>query len=176
MQATFKAHALPFVLQAEGGYSDDPNDSGGATNHGVTQTVYDAYRKAKKLEPQSVREISMTEVENIYASRYWTPVWGDKLTYPIDWLVFDTAVNMGVGAAIKLLCTACKLPPQIIMTQSLLEAVKVKCQAMSGIHALKEAYLSARIARYRSIAAENHKDMVFLKGWLNRVTSLETAS
>ena len=37
--------ALPVVLRFEGGYADHPNDPGGATNKGITQAVFDAYRR-----------------------------------------------------------------------------------------------------------------------------------
>ena len=36
--------ALTFVLRWEGGYVDHPADPGGATNYGVTQRTYDAWR------------------------------------------------------------------------------------------------------------------------------------
>ena len=37
--------ALKLVLAHEGGWSDHPEDPGGATNFGVTQRVYDAFRR-----------------------------------------------------------------------------------------------------------------------------------
>ena len=49
---------LSFVLVHEGGYSADPHDPGGATNKGVTQAVYDGWRKSHGHEPQSVVAIS----------------------------------------------------------------------------------------------------------------------
>ena len=43
---SFRA-ALPFVLRWEGGFVHHPDDPGGATNQGVTQRVYDAWRAAE---------------------------------------------------------------------------------------------------------------------------------
>ena len=40
---------LPYLLQDEGGYVNDPADRGGATNKGVIQRTYDAYRKGKGM-------------------------------------------------------------------------------------------------------------------------------
>lgn len=37
---------LKFILQREGGYSNDPTDLGGETNKGITHGTYDAYRRS----------------------------------------------------------------------------------------------------------------------------------
>ena len=51
------AASLPFILRWEGGFVDHPADRGGATNKGVTQRVYDAWRARQGQAPQSVRLI-----------------------------------------------------------------------------------------------------------------------
>ena len=68
-----------WVLAHEGGYVNHPDDPGGATNYGVIQRTYDAYRRRKRLSPQSVRAITMDEVRDIYRDQYWDKVWGDHL-------------------------------------------------------------------------------------------------
>lgn len=62
---------LKFVLQREGGYVNDPTDLGGETNKGITYRTYNAYRKSKGLKPQSVKDISDSEVEDIYYNNYY---------------------------------------------------------------------------------------------------------
>jgi hypothetical protein len=44
--------ALAFVLDWEGGYSNNPNDHGGSTYKGITQSEYSSYRIAKGLAEQ----------------------------------------------------------------------------------------------------------------------------
>lgn len=39
----------PFIQRWEGGFVDDPDDLGGATNMGVTIATYKVYRKRKGL-------------------------------------------------------------------------------------------------------------------------------
>lgn len=97
------AKALAQVLQYEGGFSDHPQDPGGATMRGVTQAVYDAWRKADKLPSQSVRYISDLEVASIYRDQYWDKISGDDLPSGIDFAVFDFAVNSGVSRAARTL-------------------------------------------------------------------------
>jgi lysozyme family protein len=95
--------ALKQVLKYEGGYVDHPKDPGGPTNKGVTQAVYDSWRKSQNLPTQSVRGIADSEVAAIYKNLYWDRVSGDLLPDGVDFAVFDFAVNSGVSRAAKTL-------------------------------------------------------------------------
>jgi lysozyme family protein len=89
------------TLVYEGGYVNHPDDPGGATNFGVTQAVYDAYRKRTGWTPRPVREITSEEVSSIYRSQYWDRIMGDALPSGPDHAIYDFAVNSGVSRAIK---------------------------------------------------------------------------
>ena len=95
--------ALKQVLKYEGGYVDHPKDPGGPTNKGITQAVYDNWRRSQKLPTQSVRAIADSEVAAIYKNLYWDRVSGDLLPDGVDFAVFDFAVNSGVSRAAKYL-------------------------------------------------------------------------
>lgn len=98
--------ALDFVLRWEGGFSDHPLDPGGATNYGVTQATFDAYRRKAGLPTRSVRDITRAEVEDIYFEGYWLRAGCEQIAPPaLALCVFDAAVNSGVGAALKWLKT-----------------------------------------------------------------------
>lgn len=86
---------LKNVLAKEGGWSNNPNDPGGATMKGVTQRVYDSWRRRKGLPLASVRGISDGEVAEIYKTQYWDAVRGDEVPRGIDNCLFDEAVNSG---------------------------------------------------------------------------------
>lgn len=101
MAETNYKKALPLVLAHEGGYVNHPKDPGGATNKGVTQAVYDAYRIGKGLKKRSVRSIQTAEVQEIYEQRYWDLSKCDELPAGVDYAVFDYAVNSGVGKSAK---------------------------------------------------------------------------
>lgn len=47
----------PFILKWEGGFVNDPDDLGGATNMGVTISTYEAYCKKKRLSKTNNRKI-----------------------------------------------------------------------------------------------------------------------
>lgn len=94
-------NALRWVLAHEGGYVNHPKDPGGATNMGVTQRVYDGYRRRKGQSVRSVRAITADEVADIYKRQYWDAVKADDLPAGVDYAVFDYAVNSGPDRAIK---------------------------------------------------------------------------
>lgn len=95
------ARCLAWVLVHEGGYVNHPKDPGGATNRGVIQRTYDAYRRRMGLAKRSVRQITQEEVEVIYRDQYWDAVRGDDLPAGVDYATFDYAVNSGAKRAIK---------------------------------------------------------------------------
>ncbi len=103
MTAANYRKSLALTLAYEGGYSNHPADPGGATNFGVIQRVYDAYRRKLGLAIRSVRQIETVEVEEIYNKSYWRLVRGDSLPVGLDYAVFDFAVNSGVSRSVRFL-------------------------------------------------------------------------
>lgn len=94
---------LKTVLGFEGGYSNDPDDRGGETNLGITEGTYARAKKAGLVIGESVKDLTRYEAARIYHEFYWKPCKCDLLPAPVDLLMFDAAVNHGVGGAGKLL-------------------------------------------------------------------------
>lgn len=163
--------ALPFVLRWEGGYVDHPDDPGGATNRGVTQEVYDGWRAQQRLATRSVREITEDEVREVYKTGYWTPPRCDLLHSQLDLVHFDTAVNMGVGRAVRFLqaSVGCAVDGQFGPDT---ESAAAGCELASTI----AAYCDAREAYYRRLVDKRPTLGVFLRGWLNRLAALRRAA
>jgi lysozyme family protein len=159
--------ALPFVLRWEGGYVHHPDDPGGATNKGVTQRVYDGWRAGEGLALRSVRLIEDDDVRAIYETGYWLPPHCDDLRSRLDLVQFDTAVNMGVGRAVRFLqaCVGCPVDGQF---GPLTQGAAADCDLVST----SAAYCDAREAYYRRLALRRPSLGVFLKGWLNRLNAL----
>lgn len=137
--------ALHFVLNQEGGFVDDPDDRGGATNKGVTQGTYDAYRKSNKKIIQTVKNITDAEVSDIYYNNYWLKAGCDKMTPIFAVIAFDTGVNMGIG--------------------------KIKEFMKAAEYKSTDKFLLARIGKYVEFARVGNQKK-FLLGWLNRVFKL----
>lgn len=137
--------ALKFVLAREGGYVNNPNDKGGATNKGITQNTYNAYLQSKGRGTKDVRYITDAEVEDIYYSRYWLATKCHEMSPKFAVLCFDTAVNMGVGR-VKPFLQACQ-------------------------YSDPDVFLLERIRKYNEFA-KVASQRGFLHGWLNRVFAL----
>jgi lysozyme family protein len=153
------ARALAFTLSWEGGYVNDPVDPGGATNKGVIQRTYDTYSKRKGLQLRPVLSISDEEVQDIYKSMYWDAIDGDQKPWPLNAVLFDTAVNMGPGRARAFEAQAHEHLDQD-PTNDPLELARM----------ILDLRVNWYYARVKSKPAMNK----FLRGWLNRVRDLKS--
>ncbi len=163
--------ALKITLSFEGGYSNDKADPGGATNKGITQEVYDKYRLERKLNIHSVKEISQSEMEQIYLNKYWVPGSCALLHPPIGVFHFDTCAHLGLNQAGKLLQRAIGIQEKnvdgIIGEHSLAVAEIIP----SSVTIIK--YVNLRIDFYKKIISQNPILAKFKNGWINRVEQLE---
>jgi lysozyme family protein len=95
------ARAMPLVLAHEGGFSDHPEDPGGATMQGVTQRTYDAWRVLQRRPVRSVRSLEPAERDAIYYEQYWLAVRAPDLPDGVAYCAFDAAVNSGPSRAAR---------------------------------------------------------------------------
>lgn len=85
--------AINAVLKAEGGYVNDPNDPGGETIFGITR------RDHPSLFANGLPTIE--QARQVYAAQYWAPAYCDQWPAPIDQMVFNAAVNVGVESSVR---------------------------------------------------------------------------
>ena len=164
---------LKFVLEREGGYVNDPSDRGGATNHGITQSVYDDYRVRAGRNRQPVIGIDAAEIADIYRLRYWKAVHADKFPRPVDLAVFDAAVNHGTRQAILFLQRAVGADDDGVIGPQTIAAVQADDKA--GLSVLvASAIVVMRREFYQKLVARDATQRKFLKGWNNRLDHLST--
>ena len=163
------ASALPFVLRWEGGYVNHPADPGGATNKGVTQKVYSAWLQQQGRADASVRDLSDDDMAAIYEANYWRAAHCQELPPPLDQVQFDTAVNMGVGRAVRFLQEAVGA----VVDGGFGNGTRT-CVAQAVPGEALQRYLGIREKFYRSLVDSKPELGVFLKGWLNRLEALRS--
>lgn len=130
------AKSVNFLLKWEGCYVNDPDDPGGETNYGICKKSYPNL-DIKALQPGQAIQI--------YKEDYWFPTGCDALAWPMNLVVFDSAVNCGVSKAKEWLRKA-TTPEDIIK--------------------LRQEY-------YLAIIKKKPTQQKFLKGWLNRLGDLK---
>lgn len=117
----------------EGGYVNDPDDSGGETYHGISRKFHPTWPGWKIIDEQKKKENFPKNLnerrgellpleKNFYKKEFWDKVWGDKISdQRVANDMYDTAVNMGVGTSIKLSQRQFKFPETGVMNDELLE-------------------------------------------------------
>ena len=137
--------AMDFVLKWEGGYVHHPDDPGGETNFGISKRAY------PHLDIKGLTEAGAKE---IYRMDYWEAAGcDDGFDWPMCLVVFDTAVNMGVMRALRLV------------------EESPDWKDYSKKPSDWRDYIMQRIELY-TVYSKNPKNLVFLRGWLNRVLDL----
>ena len=98
---TFAA-CIPIILMSEGGYVNNPRDPGGPTNLGITQQTLSGWL-GHAASVADVQALTQAQVEPIYQADYYNAAHCQQLAAGIDLMIFDEAVNQGVGRAIRTL-------------------------------------------------------------------------
>ncbi len=94
------------IVAREGGFVNDPDDPGGATNHGVT--IHTLRRLGidltgeGRIDAEDVRRLTAAQAVDIYVEHYFTRPGIKSLPEVLQPSVFDMYVNAG-GNAVKVL-------------------------------------------------------------------------
>lgn len=169
-----KAEIINAILEREGGYTNDPSDSGGETNHGITKQTA---RQCGYIGPMEhmPREVAFS----IYATLYWDSVKADDLVRidsKIAAEVVDTCVNMGPRRAAIFLQRGLNVlnnrgalykdvSPDGKIGPATLEALEGYLENRDR-SALLKAMNCLQGAFYIELCEKREKDEKFLYGWL----------
>jgi lysozyme family protein len=177
-----KTRLINALIAREGGFVDDPDDSGGATNYGITAEVawYYGYKGLMRDLP---RDLAV----NIYHVRYWDTLNLDNIESIVSPRIveelLDTAVNMGVSRAARFLQRSLNvlndrgnLYPDLTVdgkigmrTINALQAY-TRYRKEPGSEILLRMLNALQGAFYVELAERREKDEAFIYGWfLNRV-------
>jgi lysozyme family protein len=150
--------AFDLLITHEGGFSNHPDDPGGATMYGVTEAVARAngYKGA-------MRDLTLDFSKSVYRKNYWDVCRCDQMPDVIRYPLFDAAVNSGPRQAIKWLQAAAGVKPDGIIGPITQQTVNV---------------LPAQVTRQKMIGnrlrfmTELRNWPSFSKGWARRVAAI----
>jgi Glycosyl hydrolase 108/Predicted Peptidoglycan domain len=162
---------LTLVLGAEGGFSNDPRDRGGATKYGITIGTLTDWRRSRSPDAtvalDDVHALTVEEAKEIYRSRYWNVMRCDDLPGGVDLLVFDFGVNAGPARSARIL-------QEILGVEQDGSIGPVTLNGLNTVTPDKiiRDFSARRLDFYRSL-----KDFaVFGAGWTNRTNSMLEAA
>ena len=162
-----------FGIPGDNTFSDDPYDPGGPTNFGITLRTY-AIHMGWMLDASSraglvaaLRAIAPETVRAIYLKRYWRPASCAELPAGLDLMLFDAAVNHGVGGAIRFLQRAVH-----VEADGTIGPITRRAIARADIAAVVDRYALLREERYRALP----HFWRFGRGWLNRVRATKAVA
>jgi lysozyme family protein len=156
--------ALENTLGFEGGEAHHPLDRGGHTYRGITQGLYDRWRRKKGREYRRVTEIDESEIEAIAMEEFWLPCRCNDLPGDVAVAVFDMAFHSGVGDARRALQRAVRVEQDGILGEQTLAAVR-----LAEPKRLIRDFLKARGAELQEILIRDQSQVIFLEGWINRI-------
>ena len=161
----------PFILKWEGGFVNDPDDLGGATNMGITIATYRVYRKRKGLPEPTVddlKHLSNDEWIDVLKSLYWDKWKADQIkNKSVDSILVDfvwASGNYGIAIPQELL----EVTADGIVGKNTLAAVNnypLQDELFDRIRRARLDYID-RICKSRP------KNEKYRRGWCNRINDL----
>jgi len=189
--ANFEA-AFKKTMEHEGKYSDDPADLGGETYRGISRRFNPSWEGWKIVDRIKGESLDLTEeiqgkldflTREFYRINYWDKFLGVEISFqPVAEELFDTAVNMGIGRAVKFLQTALNcLNRNETLYDDLQEDGIFGFKTLDALDTLQGDELELLFkmlntlqgAHYIAIMKSNPVQEKFCRGWFKRVTILK---
>jgi lysozyme family protein len=166
--------AIPTVLRHEGGFENNPNDSGSATNFGVSLRWLKSQGLLAELEAEEgdktqdevkiIRDMTQAQACGFFKAFWWDKYqYGNFNSQALATKTLDVSVNMGSGRSHRILQGVLGLVQDgVLGAKSFAEA-----NAVSPSVTLVK-FQAAQAQFYRDLVTKNPRLQEFLNGWLNR--------
>ena len=176
--ANFEA-AIPYILANEGGYSNNPNDPGGVTNHGIslrflkTLGLMGDIDQDGDVDAADILALSPAIAKTFYKNIFWNPHQLGKInSQGLATKVLDMGVNLGSSRANKMLQSAANF---CLQDHALKVDGIIGTKTLASVNSIDEKLLMPLIISdlsnyYLKLCNINPALNTFLKGWLKRAT------
>ncbi|WP_285405074.1 glycosyl hydrolase 108 family protein [Luteibacter sp. ME-Dv--P-043b] len=171
----------PILFKHEGGYVNDPNDPGGATNRGITLATFaHCARELLGIAPtiDALRELTEMQAATIYKALYWDAIRGDEFaSQHLANMVCDFQVNAGAASArlLQRVLNSLGAQPRLHVDGRVGKAT-MKALREADAHRVQALFQEGRRDYYRNLVTLRPSLARFLKGWLRRVDSFDVTS
>lgn len=162
---------VPFILKWEGGWVNDPDDLGGATNMGVTFATYKAYCRRKGYPApteERLKNLAKEQFTDILKTMYWDACKADNIeSQSVANAIVDWAWHSGTATAVKEVQRVLGVKDDGVIGNITLSAINSQ-SPLPLFGKIKQARV-AYIERICNARPANNK---FKKGWFNRINGL----
>lgn len=167
--------AISHILGLEGGYVNDPNDRGGATNFGISDLADGVPDGLIDINGDGLGDIppeqlTVEQAIAIYYRGYWLANSCHIFPEYYALMVFDTAVNQGGSFARKTLQHTLGVKADGVIGNITLRALDSALELT-----LLTDYTQLRLLRYGNLVHKKPAQAKFLNGWINRSFKVLTA-
>ena len=160
--ANFDTYA-PKLKRWEGGFVNEPDDAGGATNCGVTLATFQVYYGEDKTEAD-LRKMTEAQWRRIMKGGFWDKCQADMIhNQSVAEIFVDWCVNSGTGMIKRVQGMVGTKADGIVGPNTI--------RAINGYNQQRLHYLikSARAAWYAELVAKKAAYLKFYDGWMNRL-------
>lgn len=158
------------VFVHEGGFADDPHDSGGATKFGITQNTLSKWR-GKMVYRDDVKALTKKEASMIYKSEYYEKPKINLLPVPLQGVVLDTAINSGPKRSIRMLQRSINDLGGALAVDGYIGPKTLEACENHSMKNIINIFCNRRIDFYNRIVRSNPSQKRFIKGWSKRANS-----
>jgi len=166
---------IEVILRHEGGFVNDPDDAGGATNYGITIHTLSGWL-GRDATVDEVRNMSVDTAIAIYKQRYYYGPMINEVPHPVQIQIFDIGVNSGPLRGIKMAQKVVNLAGVVgpisvdgVMGPNTKKAIETTQDAMGNFY--NNAVVEERIGFYNRIVERKPSQKKFIKGWTKRANS-----
>ena len=170
--------AIILVLKHEGGFSDQQQDPGGATNFGISlrwlksQGLYGDLDDNQKVDIDDIKAIDLETATRIYRDKWWNKYHYDRfMDCDIATKVFDMSVNMGSNRAHRILQLAINALGGNLIVDGILGPITMKSTNIESKDILIKEIRDEQKRFYLRLIAKRPDMVVFKRGWLRRAAA-----
>ena len=161
---------FPHILKSEGVvFENDTVDTAGATKFGLITDDLKTYYHDQTKTWQDVKNLTQDEAYKIYKKLYWDSFRADEIKNDsLAHFIVDGAINQGKGTITKYIQQVCGIVADGIFGSGSLAALNAH-----DPKALFDGLKQKRLDKYNRIVENNPSQQRFIKGWINRLNSIE---
>lgn len=156
-------HSIIYIIDHfEGGYVNDPADSGGETKYGISK---------KQFPNLDIKNLTKDEAVAIYAKQYWNALW-EELPDALAFKFLDCSILHGRGTTaqkVQQILNADGARLKVDSSYGKLTHAALLVALGNGWQNFYDDFIEAFITRIEDIIIKNPKNERFRNGWERRL-------